>query len=420
MAAVMTSDYDDTDRLAIEITECKHMGLKVLLPDVNESFVEFGVVPDTNQIRFGMAAVKGVGTGAVEEILRAREDGHFVSVEDFVKRVSTRIVNRKAWESLIKAGAFDTLGDRSDLLFNLDTILAFGSKQQKDALSGQADLFGELVASSSSAIPSIKLDTAPAKHSDRETLQWERELLGLYLSSHPLDKYDSYFQEQTLPLVDLKKEMDGKTATVGGVITTVRQIVTKNGAKMAFVGLEDKSGETELIVFPSTYEESAAHFVQDNVVKVKGKVNAKDREGKIIDEIKIMADEVTSITEQELDSYHATGRKMKAPKTGKSVGAKVTSATPKFVYTPVDDRPAISVTAVVPQKLYIHVKDPNDHDSLTKLKRTFNDYPGQSEVILVLGEDKKSAIRLPFKTEPSDELCTKIGELYGAECVALK
>ena len=133
MAALMTSDHDDTDRLAIEITECKHMGISVLSPDVNESFVEFAVVPNENKIRFGMSAVKGVGVGAVEEVLRAREDGPFTSVEDFARRVSTSKFNRKAWESLIKSGAFDDMGDRSDLLFNLDSITSFASKLQKEA-----------------------------------------------------------------------------------------------------------------------------------------------------------------------------------------------------------------------------------------------------------------------------------------------
>ena len=116
MAALMTSDHDDIDRLAIEITECKHMGLEVLAPDVNQSYVEFGVVPAAKQVRFGMAAVKGVGVGAVEEIIRAREaDGPFKSVEDFAKRVSTSKVNRKAWESLVKAGAFDALGELTQI-----------------------------------------------------------------------------------------------------------------------------------------------------------------------------------------------------------------------------------------------------------------------------------------------------------------
>lgn len=177
MAALMTSDQDDTERLAIEITECKHMGLEVQNPDVNESFVEFAVVPDKKQIRFGMAAVKGVGVGAVEEILRAREAGKFASIEDFAKRVSTSKFNRKAWESLIKAGGFDAFGDRSDLLYNLETIQAFASKIQKEAASGQTDLFGLMGDAASEIQPTVTLQTAPAKHTEKERLMWERELL---------------------------------------------------------------------------------------------------------------------------------------------------------------------------------------------------------------------------------------------------
>ena len=205
MAALMTSDHDDIDRLAIEITECKHMGLEVLAPDVNQSYVEFGVVPAAKQVRFGMAAVKGVGVGAVEEIIRAREtDGPFKSVEDFAKRVSTSKVNRKAWESLVKAGAFDALGDRSDLLFNLDTILAFASKLQKEALSGQVDMFAAL--GGDKLMPSVELKASPVKYTSKEQLMWERELLGLYISAHPLDNYDAFFEEQTIPLAERSEE----------------------------------------------------------------------------------------------------------------------------------------------------------------------------------------------------------------------
>ncbi|TWP17750.1 DNA polymerase III subunit alpha, partial [TM7 phylum sp. oral taxon 352] len=179
MAALMTSDHDDTDRLAIEITECKHMGISVLSPDVNESFVEFAVVPNENKIRFGMSAVKGVGVGAVEEVLRAREDGPFTSVEDFARRVSTSKFNRKAWESLIKSGAFDDMGDRSDLLFNLDSITSFASKLQKEAASGQTNLFGMLGGDDAASVQStLHLQKAPVKHDDKERLMWERELLG--------------------------------------------------------------------------------------------------------------------------------------------------------------------------------------------------------------------------------------------------
>ncbi|OYX40836.1 DNA polymerase III subunit alpha, partial [Candidatus Saccharibacteria bacterium 32-49-12] len=221
MAALMTSDYGDLDRLAIEINECKHMGIKVLSPDVNESFVEFAVVPGKKEIRFGMSAVKGVGVSVVEEILRAREDGKFQSVEDFAKRVSTSRINRKAWESLIKTGAFDGLGDRSEILFNLETIQAFASKLQKETLSGQTDLFGALVDAGISQ-PTIQLQAAPARHTDKERLMWERELLGLYISAHPLDNYDTYFSEQTVPLVEMTAGLDGKKMTIGGIVSSVR------------------------------------------------------------------------------------------------------------------------------------------------------------------------------------------------------
>ena len=243
MAALMTSDQDDTERLAIEMNECKHMGIEVLNPDVNESFVEFAVVPGENTIRFGMAAVKGIGVGAVEAILEARDaGGKFTSIEDFAKRVSTKRFNRKAWESLIKTGGFDQFGDRSDLLYNLDTIQGFASKIQKEAASGQTDLFGMLAESEAAVQPSITLQDAPQKYTDKERLTWERELMGLYISAHPLDAYATYLSEQAQPLTQLTPNYDGQRMTVGGLISSVRTIVTKNGPKMAFVALEDKFG----------------------------------------------------------------------------------------------------------------------------------------------------------------------------------
>lgn len=415
MAALMTSDADDIDRLAIEINECRHMGLVVLPPDVNESFVEFGVVPDTNQIRFGMAAVKGVGTGAVEEILRAREESRFTSVDDFARRVSTKKVNRKAWESLIKAGAFDSFGDRSDLLFNIDTITAYASKLQREAATNQADLFGGLAEVVQA--PPIVLEPAPEKHGDKERLMWERELLGLYLSAHPLDKYNAYFEEKTVPLGSLRPEHDKKAATVGGVVSTVRQIVTKSGSKMAFVGLEDKSGEGEVVVFPKLYEEISAKLIQDEVVLVSGKISSTDREGNSLGEAKIIADEITFVSSQELDTYQSTGKRMKELKTKKGpVPQKKSPEKAKsetFTYQPIDDRSP-------GKKLYVHIKNPDDHDTLRRLKQSLNGFPGSHEIILVLGEDKTSAIRLPFKVDPTSTLQTVVADLYGAECVVLK
>ena len=436
MAALMTSDHDDTDRLAIEITECKHMGIDVLSPDVNESFVEFAVVPNENKIRFGMSAVKGVGVGAVEEVLLARKEGAFLSVEDFAKRVSTSKFNRKAWESLIKSGAFDDMGDRSDLLFNLDSITAFASKLQKEAASGQTNLFGMLGDDAASVQSILSLQKAPVKHDDKERLMWERELLGLYISAHPLDRYETYLSEQTQPLTQLVPEYDSRMMTVGGIISTVRTIVTKSGSKMAFVGIEDKFGEGEIIVFPNLYEKVGAKLLQDTVIRVSGKNSARDRDGNLGSESKLIADDIIAITDNDINSYESTGRKMDAPKISSAVkkerreayrnqknGASPKSAVkndaakpqPKTHSAPVNVAPEIPAS-----KLFVYIKDPNDHSRLVKMKSVCGENAGTTDVVLVLGEKEKSAIRLPFKVDTNDNLLSQLKNTLGEECVILK
>ena len=437
MAALMTSDHDDTDRLAIEITECKHMGISVLSPDVNESFVEFAVVPNENKIRFGMSAVKGVGVGAVEEVLRAREDGSFTSVEDFARRVSTSKFNRKAWESLIKSGAFDDMGDRSDLLFNLDSITSFASKLQKEAASGQTNLFGMLGGDDAASVQStLHLQKAPVKHDDKERLMWERELLGLYISAHPLDRYETYLSEQTQPLTQLVPEYDSRMMTVGGIISTVRTIVTKSGSKMAFVGIEDKFGEGEIIVFPNLYEKVGAKLVQDAVIRVSGKNSARDRDGNLGNESKLIADDIIAITDNDINGYESTGRKMDAPKISSAVkkerreayrnqknGVSPKSAVkndaakpqPKTHSAPVNVAPEIPAS-----KLFVYIKDPNDHSRLVKMKSVCGENAGTTDVVLVLGEKEKSAMRLPFKVDANDNLLSQLKNTLGEECVVLK
>ena len=437
MAALMTSDHDDTDRLAIEITECKHMGISVLSPDVNESFVEFAVVPNENKIRFGMSAVKGVGVGAVEEVLRAREDGPFTSVEDFARRVSTSKFNRKAWESLIKSGAFDDMGDRSDLLFNLDSITSFASKLQKEAASGQTNLFGMLGGDDAASVQStLHLQKSPVKHDDKERLMWERELLGLYISAHPLDRYETYLSEQTQPLTQLVPEYDSRMMTVGGIISTVRTIVTKSGSKMAFVGIEDKFGEGEIIVFPNLYEKVGAKLVQDAVIRVSGKNSARDRDGNLGNESKLIADDIIAITDNDINGYESTGRKMDAPKISSAVkkerreayrnqknGVSPKSAVkndaakpqPKTHSAPVNVAPEIPSS-----KLFVYIKDPNDHSRLVKMKSVCGENAGTTDVVLVLGEKEKSAMRLPFKVDANDNLLNQLKNTLGEECVVLK
>lgn len=437
MAALMTSDQGDLERLAIEINECKHMGIKVLNPDVNESFVEFAVVPGKKEIRFGMAAIKGVGTAVVEEILRAREAGKFATVEDFAKRASTSKVNKKAWESLIKTGAFDTLADRSDLLFNLEMIQAFASKLQKEARSGQTDLFGGMNTSDAITQPTVAMVDAPVKHTEKERLTWERELLGLYISAHPLDHYDDYFREQTVPMSELSADIDGKAVTIGGLISSVRSIVTKSGSKMAFVKIEDKASEIELIVFPKLYEVIGGQLLQDAVIRATGKVNARDRDGNLSTDMKVIADDIQIVDDAELRNYESHGKKMDRPKAytatvmakrtvaavaasekKQTEAAATTAATEKANHNSSSGYKVADIEPI--KKLYVHVKNPDDKAALVNLKEVCNRYPGVNDIVLVLGKEKKSAIKMPFRVDGSDNLIGELVKILGEDAVVLK
>jgi DNA polymerase-3 subunit alpha len=412
MAALMTSDYDDTDRLAIEITECKHMGISVLPPDVNESFVEFAVVPETGAIRFGMNAIKNVGTGAVEEILRARQaSGKFESLEDFVSSVNTRIVNRKALESLIKAGAFDRFSDRPTLLHNLDMIVAYGQRLQKERSSGQTDLFGNLIDDVISAKPVLKLDTPTTKINQREMLLWERELLGLYLSQQPLQAFSVLLSEQTTPLNSVKPEHDGRSVVLGGAIADAREITTKNGQKMAFIRLEDDFGDIELILFPSVYQQTLGLWERDRVVIVRGKLTAKDREGNVQEEVKLLVDDAREVTHEQAAAYQSTGRKQRELKPAKRKGTALATA--------VAAAKAEKVASLKPARVYIRLLKNDDHALLQSLKAAIDEQQGDCEVVLVLGPTKQ-AIKLPTRMSADPSAVDRLQALVGAENVVLR
>jgi len=416
MAALMTSDYDDIDRLAIEITECQHMGIDVLPPDVNESFVEFAVVrdeknPDNRKapIRFGMNAIKNVGTNAVEEILRARKiDGSFKDIEDFLGKVNVRIANRKTLESLVKAGAFDRFGSRSQLLHNMEVMLAYAQRLQKEASSGQTDLFGNLLEEDSHMKPKLALEKATTEHNLREQLLWERELLGLYLSHHPLSMYEKFLSEQTVPLSSLKPAHDGKTLKVGGAINDVREITTKNGQKMAFVKIEDKTGEVELIVFPNSFQQTLGLWERDKVVLIQGKASARDRDGNLGEEVKIIVDDGREITAEQAQHYQETGKKVKIPKANKKATQALAAAKTEKV---------ISKS----EKLYIRLAHSEDQNLLLSLKQTIDAHQGSTEVVLVLGPaSSKQVIKLPTGVDKNEALLGSLTTLVGSENVKIQ
>jgi DNA polymerase-3 subunit alpha len=407
MAALMTSDYDNTDRLAIEIAECKHMGLEVQPPDVDESFHEFAVVPDTNQIRFGLDAIKNVGHGAVEEILRAREKsgGKFKSLEDFCQSVSPQIVNRKPLESLTKAGAFDRFGSRSELVNNLDNILAYSNRLQKATSAGQVDLFGDGTVSGASV--KLTLDKNDTQYPESEQLAWERELLGIYLSHHPLQAYSGILSGQTVPISELKAEMEGAGVTVGGSITVIREITTRTGSKMAFVKIADVAGEIEVVVFPKAYAKKTVEWLRDQVVIIKGKVDGDRRGGS--DELKILADEVHLVSEEEAKNYENKG-------VDNQVGPVVTYK-PKVA----EASATASTAASAKPRLYIRLENSNNQKLLITLKEKLDLYKGDTEVVLVTGLDSsKQIIKLPQSIDVNETSLRDIAGLFGATNVVVR
>ena len=312
------------------------------------------------------------------------------------------IVNRKALESLVKAGAFDRYADRSTLLHNMDMILAYGSKLAKQALSGQTDLFGDLIDEAHHAKPMLSLQAATTVFNSRDQLLWERELLGLYLSQHPLAAFSTLLQEQTIPLNSLEQGHDGKQVVVGGNISAVREITTKNGQKMAFVKIEDEFGEIEIILFPRVLQQTTGIWERDKVVIVRGKVGAKDKDGQLQDELKIMADDAREVTHDQAVAYQGTGRKQNAPKS-----KKVAAASPG---------PSVSQQA----KVYIRLSKSDDQELLLSLKRAIDEQPGESEVVLVLGaDDAKQIVRLPARIRSDQGSLERLGLLVGTENVVL-
>jgi len=278
MAALMNSDAQDIDRITIEVEECRKMGLEVLPPDVNESFGKFAIVPNTNNIRWGLLAIKNLGSDIIKTIVRERkESGNYKDIEDFISRVSSKNFNKKSLESLIKSGALDKFGERNKLLLNIEQLLEYNRSIQKEIESGQSNLF---TASPDFSRSKLHLkDVSPA--SKKEMLQWERELLGLYVTEHPFGEIEEVLGERITRLVDLPRQRDA-FVKIGGIVTNIKKILTKKNETMIFAKIEDTSGDVELVVFPGIYRDYAAVWHEDASILISGKISDKDGETKVI------------------------------------------------------------------------------------------------------------------------------------------
>ena len=285
MAAVLTADAGDTERVAEVIVECQRMEIPVLAPDINSSFKDFTVVKGAmDQIRFGLLTIKNLGEGVADAIIAEREaNGPYKDMEDFVTRIHGRDLNRKSVESLIKCGAVDEFGERNMLLFNLENLLNYARDKEKNSLGGQTSLFGDMA----EALPPLRLAETTAA-TNAEKLAWEKELLGLFVSSHPLEDYQAALRlENVTPIKNIR--VNQGQVKIGGIITKIQKIITKTGRPMVFSWLEDLTAKIELVVFPNVLEKYPDLWEENRVIVARGKVNDRDGELKLLcDDVKII------------------------------------------------------------------------------------------------------------------------------------
>ena len=309
MAALLTSDQDNIDRIAIEVTETREMGIEVLPPSVNESFEEFAVISGEDgkeRVRFGINAVKNVGHVVAHDIVEVRKQGgKYATLEDFVERVQTKDLNKKSIEALIKVGALEDFGERQILLSNIDAILRHGKNLKVISETHSDSLFGNM------AMPISQIKLTFSSPADKKTrLIWEKELLGLYVSDHPTSEYQPYFNKTATPLGMLDKQGDGARVRLGGVITTVRKVLTKTGSVMYFVGLEDMTSRIEMLVFGKTAEHTGESWVSGEVVIVDARISHKDGDLKCVAE---SVEKVSSDTLRQFARGEATRTKLARP-----------------------------------------------------------------------------------------------------------
>ncbi|MGZ8519345.1 MAG: DNA polymerase III subunit alpha [Candidatus Binatia bacterium] len=376
MAALLTSEMGDTDKVIKNLADCRDKDIEVLAPDVNESGANFTPVGD--KIRFGLAGVKNVGEKAVEVIIESRsKGGPFDSLFDFCRRVDMAAVNRRVIESLIKCGAFDgTQVSRARMSGALDDAMKAGQAHQRDQASNQIDIFSMLGTPTKAAKKAGESYPAVTEWSEQEALAFEKEALGFYITGHPLDKYDRVLKKiSSGTIVALKERAQSGEFRLGGVVSALRLRNTKKGDRYGSFNLEDKTGFIEVIVWPEAYKKCADLLGADDPIYVKGKMEVGE------DRVQVIANEVTALAE----------------------AAK---------------NPKNAVPIAVAEKVDLYVReDAVSADELVRLRDMLLDYPGKHTVYLHLRAPTagETVIELPeqVRIAPSRELENLVGERFG-------
>lgn len=417
MAALLTSVMDSADRVSFYIAECKHMGIAVLTPDVNESQETF-VVAD-GRIRFGLAAMKSVGKGAMQSIIQVRnEEGPFVSLQDFCARVDLTQVNKRMVENLIKGGAFDSVeGNKRQLLEILEQCLEQGNEIRRSKTSAQISLFDFAEETGlTSRYAAIPLPDMPEFNS-QELLAMEKQILGLYVSGHPLDDYKKVIGEKTsATLVELTEEQDQQRVVLGGMITNFKINTTKRGETMATCQFEDLTGSIDVLVFPKTFIRYRQMIQKDAIVLIKGRYLAQE------DNPKVSADEILPLpSDAQWTAQGAKGQPQEIIMSETAYGDHIQSAVPP--QTPAPEVLSLQELAKK-QKKQLFLRLVGEHSTpqmQQKLKQILRQHSGPMPVYFYFSTEKRMVLaEYNYWVNTNIDLIMALSQLLGAENISVK
>ena len=413
MAALLTADQGDSDRIAIEIEECRNMDIKIMAPDINESFATFTVVTAgrkenrvgdakevSKTIRFGLQAIKNVGEHIISEIIRIRKiNGPYRDVFDLLERITDKDLNKKSLESLIKSGALENFGERGQLLANIERLLSFNKELSKAKDSRQDSLFIDLPLAGLNR-PSLN-DAPPAKQNEK--LIWEKELLGLYISEHPYNVFRPYLVNYAIPIVSLKNHKSDDRVIVAGVVSTIKKIITRKGESMLFVKLEDATNTVELLVFPRLLKENPSLWIPGQALIMDSKLSEKDQDVKVLVNKALPLNPLTP--QKSVDDFKkllmAEGP---AKRRYSSYQQKPGDSTIKSETSAV--KPGVSVNS---RPLRLILPSNLNNADLESLKKIFSLFPGKDEVrFKIIQDDQIKIIKTSFLIANTEKIHSKI------------
>lgn len=426
MVAVLQSATGNTDRIVSAIAESRRLGIPIEGPNINRSKSQFSIEqsPRGTVIRWGLSAVKNVGEAAVQPIVETREKGgRFESIDDLCDRVDLRSTNKRVLESLIKTGAFDELGRRSQLMAVLDRLINVAQKNQQATESGQTSLFDVMPVDTKAT--AIKLPDV-AEVDTKQKSAWEKELLGLYLSDHPLQQASEAMLEViTAQIAELSDDMAGQKVTVAGMLVGMRPLFTKKKDAMIAATLEDLTGAIELVAFPRTYEKTRDNWQADALVVVTGKFDVRDERFQVVvDSIERLGAEPSRVTEPtepplapvvDLVEYQISRRQTEAP----------TESEPKVAPT---SPPLTQTRAAGRRKLILHLHRSSDESATLQLFRDthviLNEYSGGNDLVeMVISGPGRPRVELEWpslKVRWDRQLERRLAAVLGTDAVCVE